>query len=221
MSAPQIPYRARELPATEVDRVLEKEYALANSRRSVRFFSDRPVSRDVIERLIRIGGTAPSGANLQPWHFVAIDDPGMKSAIRHAAEKVEREFYERRASDEWLKALEPLGTDCSKPFLEIAPWLVIVFRQRWFGAGSTRQKTYYSSESVGIAVGMLIAAIHRVGLCTLTHTPAPMQFLREICARPENETPFVLLPIGYAAEACTVPDIARKPVDEIVQWNRG
>lgn len=220
MPAPQIPYQPQHVSDEQAADILTQENALASSRRSVRWFSDRRVSREIIEGLIRIAATAPSGANLQPWHFVAIDDPAMKHEIRVAAEKEEKDFYERRAPAEWLKALAPLGTDWRKPFLEVAPWLIVVFRQRWLQMGAQRQKTYYSAESVGIAVGLLIAAIHRVGLVTLTHTPAPMNFLREICRRPESETPYVLMPIGHPAPDCTVPNIHRKPLDQILQYNR-
>lgn len=216
---PFVPHEPFRVPPEQSLEILEDEYALAARRRSVRHFSDRPVSRDVIRALVSIAGTAPSGANLQPWTFVAIDDPDLKGRIRGAAEEVEREFYEQRASPEWLAALEPLGTDWTKPFLELAPWIVIVFRQRWGMRDGKSFKVYYSSESVGIAVGMFIAAVHRAGLVTLTHTPAPMNFLREVCARPENESPFVLLPVGYPAESCQVPDISRKPVEDIMQWN--
>lgn len=217
----RIPYQAIGVPPGVTLDLLRREYDLASRRRSVREFSNRGVDRAVIEMLIRIAGTAPSGANLQPWTFVAIDDPALKGKIRAAAEAVERDFYERRASPEWLEALAPLGTDPNKPFLEVAPWLVVVFRQRWGMAGGRRYKVYYSSESVGIAVGLFIAAVHRAGLVTLTHTPAPMEFLREVCRRPENESPFVLLPVGYPAEGCTVPDVQRKPLEDIVQWNGG
>jgi nitroreductase len=215
----EVPHNPHVVDESVRNAVLDEEYRLASSRRSVRFFSDRAVPREVIERLIAIAGTAPSGANMQPWCFVAIDDTEMKRRVRHAAEEVEQEFYDKRASPEWLEALAPLGTNSSKPFIEIAPWLVIVFRQRWQVVGDQQLKTYYSSESVGIAVGMMIAAIHRAGLVTLTHTPAPMKFLRELCGRPENETPFVLLPIGYPAENCAVPDIHRRPIGDIIQWN--
>ncbi len=219
MNPQHIPYVPNRVPTDEALPILRREYELADRRRSVRFFSDTPVPREVIEQLIMIAGTAPSGANLQPWYFVAIDDPAIKKQIREAAEQAERDFYEHRAPAEWLKALEPLGTDWRKPFLETAPWLIVVFRRRWLASDGQTQKTYYSSESVGIAVGMLIAAVHRAGLATLTHTPAPMSFLRQICRRPENESPFVILPIGYAAADATVPDINRKPLHAIMQHN--
>jgi len=214
-----IPYAPNRVSGDQALPILRREYELAGGRRSVRFFSDTPVSQEVIEHLIMIAGTAPSGANLQPWYFVAIDDPGIKKQIREAAEQAEQDFYENRAPAEWLKALEPLGTDWRKPFLEIAPWLIVVFRRRWLSIEGQTQKTYYSRESVGIAVGMLIAAVHRAGLATLTHTPAPMSFLRQICHRPENESPFVILPIGYPAADATVPDIGRKPLHAIMQHN--
>ena len=214
-----IPYEAQAVPPGQALSILEQEYQLARRRRSIRLFADKPVPREVIERLIMIAGTAPSGANLQPWYFVAIDDAAVKRRIRAAAEQAEKDFYEHRAPVAWLKALAPLGTDWHKPFLEIAPWLVVVFRRRWEIIDGKAQKTYYSSESVGIAVGMLIAAAHRAGLVTLTHTPAPMKFLRGICRRPENETPFVILPIGYPAAEATVPNIIRKPLDDLLQIN--
>ncbi len=219
MNPQPIPYVPNRVPADQALPMLRREYELADGRRSVRLFSDAPVSREVIEHLIRIAGTAPSGANLQPWYFVAIDDAAIKKQIREAAEQAEKDFYEHRAPAEWLKALEPLGTDWRKPFLEIAPWLIVVFRRRWLAIDGQAQKTYYSSESVGIAVGLLIAAVHRAGLATLTHTPAPMSFLREICGRPESESPFVILPIGYSAADATVPDISRKPLHTIMQHN--
>ncbi len=219
MNPQHIPYVPNRVPPDQALPILRREYELADGRRSVRFFSDAHVSREVIEHLIKIAGTAPSGANLQPWYFVAIDDPAIKKQIREAAEQAEKDFYEHRAPAEWLKALEPLGTDWRKPFLETAPWLIVVFRRRWLAVDGHVQKTYYSSESVGIAVGMLIAAVHRSGLATLTHTPAPMSFLRRICRRPENESPFVILPIGYPAAEATVPDIHRKPLHTIMQHN--
>ncbi len=180
---------------------------LMAKRRTIRDFADTPVPRELIETAIQTAGTAPSGANQQPWHFVAISDPDVKRQIREAAEAEEREFYGGRASDEWLDALAPLGTDDQKPFLETAPWLIAVFAQR---TGPQGEKHYYVNESVGLATGMLITALHSVGLGTLTHTPAPMTFLRKICGRPEREKPFVLLVVGYPAEGCTVPAHALK-----------
>ena len=178
---------------------------LMAKRRTIRDFADTPVPRVLIETAIQAAATAPSGANQQPWHFVAISNPDTKRRIREAAEAEEREFYGGRASDEWLDALAPLGTDASKPFLETAPWLIAVFAQR---SGPGGEKHYYVNESVGLATGMLITALHSVGLGTLTHTPAPMTFLREICGRPEREKPFVLLVVGYPADGCTVPSHA-------------
>jgi len=177
-----------------------------SKRRTIREFSDRPVSRELIETCIKAAGTAPSGANHQPWHFVAISDFATKHKIRLAAEAEEREFYDRRASEEWLAALEPLGTDENKEFLEIAPWLIAVFAQKRGGerAGQDK-KNYYVTESVGLATGMLITALHSAGLGTLTHTPAPMNFLRDICGRPDNEKPFVLMVVGYPADNAQVP----------------
>ena len=175
-------------------------------RRSIRDFSDKPVSRELIETCIRAAGTAPSGANHQPWHFVAISNPDIKRKIRIAAEAEEAEFYGGRASEEWLDALAPLGTDASKPFLETAPWLIAVFAQRRGGEASGQdKKNYYVTESVGLATGMLITALHSAGLGTLTHTPAPMGFLTEICERPKTEKPFVLMVVGHPADGCTVP----------------
>lgn len=191
------------------------------SRRSCRFFSDEPVPRDIIETVIAIGHSAPSGANRKPWRFVAIDDPAMKHEIRVAAEAEERESYDRRMPQAWLDALEPLGTDAKKPFLEIAPWLVVLFRIDWEEVGGERVSNYYPHESTGIAVGMFLMACHQVGLATLTHTPSPMGFLRDICGRPINEKPYLLIPIGYPAKDCTVPDIPKKPLREVLQWNRG
>jgi len=190
-------------------------------RRSVREFSDRAVPRDLIEEAIRTAGSAPSGANRQPWQFVAIDDPGLKTDIRDAAEAEEKEFYENRITDEWADALAPLGTDWRKPFLETAPWLVVCFAKQYgVEADGTKKKNYYVQQSVGIACGFFITALHNMGLATLTHTPAPMNFLRDLLDRPSNERPYILFPVGYPAEDATVPDLERKSLDEIVQWNR-
>lgn len=185
-------------------------------RRTIRDFSPRPVRREVIEHCLRAAGTAPSGANMQPWHFVAVSDPEVKQRIRVAAEKEEQEFYERRAPAEWLEALAALGTDSNKPFLETAPWLIAIFSQPYRqNDDGTRVKHYYTGESVGIATGLLIAALHHAGLATLTHTPSPMAFLNQILARPSREKPFLLLVVGHAAEGAMVPDITRKPLAEI------
>ena len=190
------------------------------ARRSVRDIDARPVSREVIAAAIAAAGTAPSGANQQPWHFVAIADPAVKSRIRAAAEIEEREFYQRRAPQEWLEALRPLGTDQHKPYLETAPWLIAVFLRRYSRLPDGRKvKHYYTDESVGIATGFLIAAVHAAGLVSLTHTPSPMGFLTEILGRPKDtERPFLLLVVGYpGADAC-VPDIVRKPLGEIATF---
>jgi nitroreductase len=191
-------------------------YAELSTRRTVRDYSSRPVPREIIEECLRAAGTAPSGANQQPWHFVAISDPATKQRIRIAAEAEEREFYERRAPEEWLQALAALGTDDNKPFLEIAPWLIAIFYERTGPMVDGRKaKRYYPHESTGIAAGMLIAALHKAGLASLTHTPSPMAFLNEILDRPKNEVPYLLLVVGHPAEDCQVPDITRKPLDEI------
>ena len=186
------------------------------SRRTVREFSPRPVSKRVIEDCIRAAGSAPSGANMQPWHFVAIADAARKREIRVAAEAEEREFYERRAPAEWLAALAALGTDANKPFLETAPWLIAIFAQPYHTTpDGKRVKHYYASESVGIATGLLVAALHHAGLATLTHSPSPMAFLNQILARPAHEKPFLLLVVGHPSETALVPDIRRKELAEI------
>jgi nitroreductase len=188
-------------------------------RRTVRQFSDRDVSREVIEECLRVAGSAPSGANLQPWHFVVVSDPAIKRRIREDAEKEEREFYTERAPREWLDALAPLGTDEHKPFLEIAPCLIAIFAQSYGLLPDGRKvKNYYVQESVGIATGLLIAAIHNAGLVSLTHTPSPMGFLNDILGRPANEKPFLLLVVGYPADEAVVPAIGKKPLDEIVTF---
>jgi iodotyrosine deiodinase len=188
-------------------------------RRTVRDFSADPVPRSIIETCIAAAGCAPSGANQQPWRFVAIADPAIKKTIRAAAESEEREFYERRATEAWRAALAPLGTDAEKPFLETAPWLIAVFYEAYgFDADGNKEKRYYPMDSVGIATGFLIAALHHAGLATLTHTPSPMAFLNSILGRPENERPFVLMVVGYPAEGATVPAISRKRLDEIATF---
>lgn len=192
-------------------------YETMNLRRTIRKFSDRPVPREVIENIIATAGTAPSGANKQPWRFVAVQDPAIKKEIRHAAEQEEREFYTRRASETWLNDLAIVGTDEHKPFLEIAPWLIVVFKLMKDDNPTTpSEQVYYVNESVGIACGMLLAAAHHAGLATLTHTPSPMKFLAKILNRPEYERPYLLIPVGYPADDCKVPDISRKALEQIM-----
>lgn len=185
-------------------------------RRSVRHFADEPLPDGLLDACIAVAGTAPSGANLQPWTFAVVTDPEVKGRIREAAEAEERENYGRRMTDEWRAVLRPLGTDASKPFLEVAPALIVVFRQAFgVGADGAHHKYYYTQESVGIAVGMLLAALQRAGLAALTHTPSPMGFLERILERPENERAFLLIPVGYPVEGCEVPAIERKGLEEI------
>ena len=192
-----------------------------SQRRSCRHFSDEQVPRRLVEKVIAIGHSAPSGANRKPWRFVAVDDPALKRRIRLAAEKEERENYGRRFPKAWLDALEPIGTDSNKPFLEIAPWLVALFRIDWEVVDGERVLNYYPAESAGIAAGMFLMACHQVGLATLTHTPSPLRFLRELLGRPINEKPFLLMPVGFPAPDCLVPDIPKKPLTAALQWNRG
>jgi iodotyrosine deiodinase len=190
-------------------------------RRTIREFSDRPVPRKIIENALLAAGTAPNGANLQPWHFVVVEDRELKRRIREAAETEEREFYEHRAPAEWLEALAPLGTDSNKPFLEHAPYLIAIFERRYgIGPDGSRFKHYYVGESVGIATGILITALHHAGLATLTHTPSPMGFLTELLERPSNERPFLLLVTGYPTPDAKVPEAAlrKKPLDEIATF---
>jgi len=195
----------------------EAFFELLSSRRTVREYSADPVPFEIIEKAIQTAGTAPSGANMQPWRFVVIKDQEIKRRIREAAEREEFESYHHRMSEKWLRRLAPLGTDEHKPFLEIAPYLIVVFRITSVTENGETEPTYYSQESVGIAVGMLLAALHNAGLATLTHTPSPMKFLQEILGQPKNEVPFVLIPVGYPAEKAKVPDIKRKPLAEIMQ----
>jgi nitroreductase len=191
-------------------------YEVMDCRRTVRHFSSEPVSTVVIQDLVRAASTAPSGAHRQPWTFVAVSDPEVKRRIRRAAEREEDENYHGRMPAEWLTALEPLGTDAQKPFLELAPWLVVLFRQN-YGVGTTGKHihNYYVAESVGIAAGMFLTAVHQAGLVALTHTPSPMEFLKEILKRPENETACLLMPVGYPAPDAEVPDLRRKALEDV------
>jgi nitroreductase len=216
--APMQPLDFRELPASEMRHRAQAFLDLMRLRRTVRDFSDRPVPRAIIEAAVMTAGTAPSGANQQPWTFVCIADADTKRRIRIAAEEEERAFYGGRAGEEWLGALKHLGTGWQKPFLETAPWLIAVFAQRWDEADGCRTKHYYVPESVGIASGFLIAALHNAGLATLTHTPVPMRFLNEICRRPRSEKPVILLVAGYPADGCVVPAITRKPMERIAAF---
>jgi iodotyrosine deiodinase len=202
-------------PKEQMDRGREF-FDRMKKRRTVRDYSDRSVPIELIETAVATAGAAPSGANMQPWRFVVVKDADVKRRIREAAEKEEYESYHGRMSDKWLKRLAVLGTDEHKPFLEAAPYLIVVFRINSVEEDGETEPTYYSQESVGIAVGMLLAALHNMGLASLTHTPSPMKFLQEILGRPRNEVPFVLIPVGYPAEDAVVPDIERKRLDEIL-----
>ena len=211
-----VPLR-HERPSEEEALRRSREFLqLMRARRSVRTFSSEPVRMALVENAVRVAGTAPSGAHQQPWTFVVVTDPELKSRLREAAELEEREFYERRASPEWLEAVARIGTDFVKAHITDAPVVVIVFEEAWRpGRDGTKVKHYYVRESVGIAVGFLLAALQSAGLCALTHTPSPMGFLRELLGRPENERPFALIPVGYPAEQAVVPDLERKPLEQI------
>lgn len=214
-----IKYHGADIASEETVKRSNELLEVLSTRRSIREYSDRPVPKSVIESLIMTASTAPSGANKQPWTFCAISDPLMKSKIKEAAEAEEKESYAGRMSDTWLKDLEPFGTDWHKPFLEIAPWLIVVFRRAYdFGPNDEKLNNYYVGESVGIACGMLISAIHQAGLVTLTHTPSPMNFLVDILNRPKNERPFLLLPVGYPADTAYVPDLKKKTESEVIKW---
>ncbi len=208
-------YRADEMIARA-----EAFRSQVSRRRSVRDFSDAPVPREVIEQCLLAAGSAPSGANLQPWHFVVVSDPATKTKIRAAAEQEEREFYQTRAPQQWLDAIAPLGVDASKPFLEIAPYLIVIFRKAHdVSSAGESIKNYYSSESVGIATGILITALHHCGLATLTHTPSPMKFLTQILERPASERPYLILVVGHPAAAAKVPDIQRQTLAQIATFD--
>lgn len=217
----EVPY---SLPELSGDARIERARSMRDrlkERRTCRYFSDKPVPREVIEAAIEAAGSAPNGANHQPWHFAVVASPDKKRAIRVAAEEEERAFYAGKASDEWLEALSPLGTDADKPFLETAPWLIVVFAQRKGGiAEDGKTQNYYVNESVGIACGMLISTLHSAGVATLTHTPSPMGFLRELCGRPDYEKPLMIVVAGLPAEGATIPRHAldKKPLSVISSW---
>jgi len=208
-----------ELEPDEMLRRAREFHAQMSTRRTVRQFSDRPVEREVIEACLRAAGTAPSGANRQPWHFAVVSDPGLKRQIRDGAEQEEKEFYGHRAPREWLEALEPFGTDENKPYLERAPYLIVIFAENYVVAPDGKKiRSYYATESVGIATGMLIAALHRTGLVSLTHTPSPMRFINRILERPDNERAFMILVAGYPEDDAVVPDLTKKSLDEIATF---
>ncbi|HEU4431335.1 MAG TPA: nitroreductase family protein [Myxococcota bacterium] len=211
-----VPYLDRFAPEEGAEDAARRFLEIMRRRRSVREFSSRPVSRETIESLVRAAASAPSGANKQPWRFVCVQDAETKRRIRLGAEEEEREFYEKRAPEEWLEALAPLGTDAQKEFLEVAPWLIVVFR---LVHDDDESQLYYTHESVGIACGFLLAAAQHAGLATLTHTPSPMRFLSEILGRPKHERPFLLIPVGYPAESCRVPQAAlrKKPLGQVLE----
>ncbi len=209
----------REYPVEEMQLRANLFYEEMRRRRTIREFSDRPVPREVVEKCLLAAGTAPNGANRQPWHFVVVSDPAVKREIRIAAEREEKIFYQERAPRDWLEALAPLGTDEHKPYLEAAPYLIAIFAQNYeITSGGETIKNYYVTESVGIATGMLITAIHNAGLASLTHTPSPMGFLNQILERPLNERPFLLLVVGYPAEGVRVPDIHKKNLGQIATF---
>ena len=218
MSRPKmIPLAYEKPPLADVSTRARRFFETANQRRTVRDFSDEAVPKSVIEDLVRAASTAPSGAHRQPWTFVAVSDPAVKRQIRIAAEQEEQENYGGRMPSEWLRALEPLGTDEHKPFLEVAPWLVVLFRQNYgIGPSGEHVRHYYVSESVGIAAGLFLMAVHHAGLVALTHTPSPMGFLKQILCRPENETACLLMPVGYPTPGASVPDLVRKPLEDVL-----
>lgn len=213
-----VPYHPEKVSPEETRKRAEEFYELMNKRRTVRHFSDRDIPDDVIENLIMTGSTAPSGAHKQPWTFCVVRDKEIKRRIRAAAEKEEHESYNNRMPQEWKDDLEVLGTDWEKPFLEVAPALIVVFKRSYEVIDERKRNNYYVSESVGLACGFLLAAIHNAGLVALTHTPSPMNFLSQILERPSNEKPFLLIPIGYAAADCVVPKLNRKPENEVITY---
>lgn len=215
-SFPFILHQPPTFPETEMLKRGQDFFRYMDQRRTVRDFSDRSVPRELMHDLIRTASTAPSGAHKQPWTFCLVGDADLKAKIREAAEKEEYESYHHRMSEEWLRDLAPLGTDWHKPFLETAPWLVVIFKKAYDYIDGEKRKNYYVNESVGLAAGFFLAAAHHAGLCTLTHTPSPMDFLTNLLGRPANERPFLLIPVGYPAEEVRVPDLQRKPLDEVM-----
>ena len=216
---PFVAYTKETYPPTVMKQQSKEFYEWMNKRRTCRDFSSKEIPQDVIESILLTASTAPSGAHKQPWTFCVVTEPSIKKEIRAAAEAEEKESYDGRMSDEWLKDLAPIGTDWQKPFLETAPYLIIVFSRSYeFEANGHKHQNYYVKESVGIACGFLLAAIHHAGLIALTHTPSPMNFLSKLLKRPENEKPFLLIPVGYAAEECWVPDLERKHLKDILVW---
>lgn len=217
---PFIRYKKETYTPEEMQKRSQDFYTWMDQRRTVRDFSNRPIPREVIENIILTASSAPSGAHKQPWTYCIVSNPLIKKEIRQAAEKEEKESYEKRMSDEWLDDLRPLGTDWQKPFLEIAPYLIIIFSRSYeISENGKKHQNYYVKESTGIACGFLLAAIHHAGLVALTHTPSPMNFLSELLKRPQNEKPFLLIPVGYPADECWVPDLSRKELKEIAVWN--
>jgi len=216
---PYISYSKETHDEAEIVRRSQDFFEWMDKRRTVREFSDKEIPKEVIENLIRTASTAPSGAHKQPWTFCVVSDPQIKKQIREAAEKEEYESYTNRMSDEWLKDLQPLGTDWHKPFLEIAPYLIIVFKKAYdLDDEGNKMNNYYVNESVGLACGFLLTAIHNAGLVALTHTPSPMNFLTKVLERPENERPFLLIPVGYPVEETWVPDLARKEIGKVAEF---
>ena len=215
---PFIPFKGVGFSESETQTRSQDYYKFLDKRRTVRHFSDKPVPKEVIENIIMTASSAPSGAHKQPWTFCAVSDPVIKSKIRVAAEEEEYRSYHGRMSEEWLEDLAPLGTDEHKPFLEIAPWLIIVFKKPYDIIDDKKKQNYYVNESVGLASGFLLTAIHNAGLVSLTHTPSPMKFLQKVLNRPENEKPFLLIPVGYPSEDAEVPDIQRKPPEDVIVY---
>lgn len=213
-----IQYHAESFTEEEMLERANSFYTWANTRRSVRDFSNKPVSREIMEKLVMTGSTAPSGANKQPWTFCLISNSELKSKLRKLAEKEEKISYKKRMSQEWLNDLKPLGTDWQKEFIDVAPWIVVVMRRIYENDQGEKKNNYYVTESVGIAVGFFLMAVHNVGLIALTHTPSPMNFLTKALNRPENERPFLLIPIGHPVENALVPDITRKIVDKVIHY---
>ncbi len=222
-SAPDfIPLRGVRYPISEMLKSSREFFQLMDKRRTVREFSDKPIPEELIENVILTASSAPSGAHKQPWTFCVVSDPALKTEIRKAAEKEEYENYHGRMSDEWLEDLQPFGTDWHKPFLEIAPYIIVVFKRIFeYGPDGQKHKNYYVNESVGLACGFLLAAIHQAGMVALTHTPSPMNFLQTILDRPDNERPFLLVPVGYPAPETRVPNLVRKKAEEVLVWYRG